>query len=87
MPFFLMFYISCQLTSETTEDLELLIVTFFFFLMKGVKRLATHLDKERVFRMVVKSGYQTGRENLPIWQGQQRKEMKQHRATRTPIVQ
>lgn len=58
-----------------------------FFLMKAINRLAIHLDKKQVFGMIVKSGYQAGRENLPIWQGQQRKEMKQHRAIRTPIIQ
>lgn len=70
--FFLMFYVPCQLTSETTERKPGASDNYsFFFLMKKMSRLSRCLDKSKVFGTIVTSECQIGRENLPIikWAG------------------
>lgn len=61
--FFLMSYILCLLPVKGKLGAS---DSHIFFLKEEINQLVIHLDKSKVFGIIVRSEYQMGTENLPI---------------------
>ena len=61
-----MFYILCLLPVKGKLGAS---DSHIFFLMEGMNQSVIHLDKRKVFGIIVSSEYQMGTENLPIIKG------------------
>ena len=57
--------------------------------MEGINQLVIHLDKRKVFGIIVRSEYQMGTENLPMIKGSgsaKGKNETEHEATGAPTI-